>query len=164
MSKFEDEEENDEENLPDQEKNITDDGAVEDENSDEDSDENSGEVKEYEYRNRYRTRVGGGIHNESSMFNESIVDNIIQSYFDPESEKLIREEKNEKRKKFLKENYKLNKFEIERLSESQVQRDTAVKFLKSNPNSQVLGTTNKKNMIIKLGNDQYKITKNGRLL
>ena len=98
------------------------------------------------------------------MFGESLVDAIISSYFDPETEKMTMLEKKMERKKLINENYKTNKLEVERLSESTSQMRKALEFLKSYPQSEVLGTTNKKNMVIKLGNEQYKITPKGRLI
>lgn len=160
MNKFEDEEESDEENLPDQEGNIEDSGAVED-----DETEPDGEMTEYSYRNRFRKRIGGGLDNTTNeMFGESLVDAIISSYFDPETEKTTMLERKMERKKLINEHYRINKSEVERLSESTSQMRKALEFLKSYPQSEVLGTTNKKNMIIKLGNDQYKITPKGRLI
>jgi len=161
MTKFENEEEGDEEDLPDQEGNIEDEGPVEDE----DMKEPEGEMTEYSYRNRFRKRIGGGLDNtENEMFGESLVDTIISSYFNPENEKIMNEEKRFERKKIIRENYKVNKLEVERLSESTSQMRKALEFIKSYPQAEVLGTTNKKNMVIKLGNDQYKITPNGKFL
>jgi len=162
MGKFEDEEEGDEENLPDQEGNIEDEGPIEDQ----EPTEPEGEVTEYGYRNRLRKRVGGGMETSEdyNMFNESIVDAIIESYFNPEAEKMMKEEREEKNRKFLQENYKNNRFEIERLSESTSQLRRALEFVKAYPQSEVVGTTNKKNMVIKLGLDQYKITPKGKLI
>lgn len=161
MNKFENEEEGDEENLPDQEGNIEDEGPVEDEIPT----ETDSEMKEYSYRNRFRKRIGGGLDNsENEMFGESLVDAIISSYFNPETEKMTMLEKKMERKKLINEHYKTNKLEVERLSESTSQMRKALEFLKSYPQSEVLGTTNKKNMVIKLGNEQYKITPKGRLI
>ena len=121
-----------------------------------------GEMKEYGYRNKNRMRVSPM---RSEMFNESKVDNIIKNYFViNENEERQLKNKQSKRQSLLRENFSVNKMEIQRLSISESQERTALRFLKENPNAVLWGSTNKKNLVFRIGLEEHKISPNGRFV
>jgi len=121
-----------------------------------------GEMKEYGYRNRNRMRISPM---KSDMFSESKVDNIIKNYFViNENEKRELKNKQSKSQSLLRENFSVNKMEIERLSISESQERTAIRFLKENPNAVLWGSTNKKNLVFRIGLEEHKISPNGRFV
>jgi hypothetical protein len=122
-----------------------------------------GEVTEYGYRNRDRMRVGPLGTRVDNMFSESKVDKIIGNYFS-----ISENEKKEKRNKkiinesFLNEHVQSNEMEIRRLSSTIQQERSALKFLEKNPQATLIGSTNKKNLLFKVGLREHKISTDGR--
>jgi len=57
-----------------------------------------------------------------------------------------------------------DKSEVKRLSETIKQERMALKFMENNPNTSLVGITNKKNLIFKDGITETKITPNGQIL
>jgi hypothetical protein len=96
-----------------------------------------------------RGRISYGDIDE--MFSESKVDKILKSYL---TEDVINKSK---------PLYKENKSEIKRLSESVRQERGGLKFLENNPNSVLLGKTNKGNLLFKNGKYNYKINIDGKV-
>lgn len=122
-----------------------------------------GEVTEYGYRNRDRMRVGPLGTRVDNMFSESKVDKIIGKYFKiTETEKKVINKKRSINESILKENVRVNEMEIKRLSSSISQERSALKFLEKNPEATLIGSTNKKNLLFKVGLKEHKISTDGR--
>jgi hypothetical protein len=122
-----------------------------------------GEVTEYGYRNRNRMRVGPLGTRTDNMFSESKVDKIISGYFSiNEDEKKVNNRKKIINEGLLKENMDVNEMEIKRLSKSIQQERSALKFLEKNPNAVLIGSTNKSNLLFKVGVNEHKISTDGR--
>jgi len=64
----------------------------------------------------------------------------------------------------LREMREFDKSEIKRLSETIRQERSALSYMEKNPNSSLVGITNKKNLIFKDGITETKITPNGSIL
>jgi hypothetical protein len=146
-------------------------GDEEEENSNEEDpladlaggNEEEGEVTEYGYRNRNRMQVGPLGTRTDNMFSESKVDKIIGKYFTiTEDEKKSLNNKKRLNENLLKENVMINEMEIKRLSSSISQERSALKFLEKNPNATLIGSTNKKNLLFKVGINEFKISTNGK--
>jgi hypothetical protein len=121
-----------------------------------------GEMKEYGYRNKNRMRVSPM---RSEMFNESKVDNIIKNYFViNENEERQLKNKQRKNRMLLEENYSINRSEIQRLSKTFSQEKSAMKFLRENPEAVLWGSTNKNNLVFRIGLEEHKISPNGRFV
>ena len=56
----------------------------------------------------------------------------------------------------------VNEMEIKRLSKSIRQERSALKFLEKNPNAVLIGSTNKSNLLFKVGINECKISTDGR--
>lgn len=82
-----------------------------------------------------------------SLFSESKVEKILESYFRPSKN----------------ENWTIQN-EIIRLSESKQQRQIAKSFSKRNPQFKLIGRTNKKSLVFEHKNKKVKITLTGRIL
>jgi hypothetical protein len=82
-----------------------------------------------------------------SLFSESKVEKILESYFKPSKD----------------ENWTIQN-EIVRLSESKQQRQIAKSFSKRNPQFNLIGRTNKKSLVFEHKNKKVKITLTGHIL
>ena len=100
-------------------------------------------------------------HLTHGTFGESKIDKIISKYFNINEEDELRKESN---KKMLREMKEFDKSEVKRLSETIRQERSALSFMEKNPNSSLVGITNKKNLIFKDGITETKITPNGSIL
>jgi len=100
-------------------------------------------------------------HLSHGTFGESKIDKIISKYFNINEEDELRKESN---KKMLREMKEFDKSEVKRLSETIRQERSALSFMEKNPNSSLVGVTNKKNLIFKDGITETKITPNGSIL
>jgi vacuolar-type H+-ATPase subunit I/STV1 len=100
-------------------------------------------------------------HLTHGTFGESKIDKIISKYFNINEEDELRKESNKKRLREMKE---FDKSEVKRLSETIRQERSALSFMEKNPNSSLVGITNKKNLIFKDGITETKITPNGSIL
>ena len=91
-------------------------------------------------------------------FSESIVDKVLSKYF------VISEE--EKNRNEIKTNlqYKKNKENIIKLSESTDQLDVALDYVRKNPRVKLMGISNKGNLIFKEGINEVRISKKGNIL
>jgi hypothetical protein len=87
------------------------------------------------------------------LFSESKVDKVLEKYFQPS-----------KTEKQLLENKKKNLKNIKTLSESVSQEVASIKFLKSSPDSKLIGKTNKNNLIFESNGKQVKISPKGIIL
>jgi hypothetical protein len=107
----------------------------------------------------HRKSRGARKHFTHGTFSESTIDNIITKYFDvEENDKKLNESINNTRV-----NLNEIKSEIRRLSQNISQERAAIKFLSENKNSELIGLTNKKNLIFRLNKEDYKITPTGRI-
>jgi hypothetical protein len=107
----------------------------------------------------HRKSRGARKHFTHGTFSESTIDNIITKYFDvEENDKKLNESINNTRV-----NLNEIKSEIRRLSQNISQERSAIKFLSENKNSELIGLTNKKNLIFRLNKEDYKITPTGRI-
>ena len=98
-----------------------------------------------------------------NMFSESKVDKIIGRYFSINNdEKKVNNRKKIINEGLLKENMVVNEMEIKRLSKSIRQERSALKFLEKNPNAVLIGSTNKSNLLFKVGINECKISTDGR--
>ena len=157
----EDKEEGNEEGTEEGDEDLTSDEDPEVESPEPPSDE--GEVTEYGYRNRNRMTVGPLGTRTDNMFSESKVDKIIGRYFSINSdEKKVNNRKKIINEGLLKENMVVNEMEIKRLSKSIRQERSALKFLEKNPNAVLIGSTNKSNLLFKVGINECKISTDGR--
>jgi hypothetical protein len=101
-------------------------------------------------------------HFAHGTFNESKVDSVLSKYFvltEAEVEK-NRVEKREKQEEI----YRVNKKNIIALAESTEQLKSALWYIKHNPESKVMGLSNKGNIVFKEGLNETKITKKGDIL
>jgi hypothetical protein len=107
----------------------------------------------------HRKNRGARKHFTHGTFSESTIDNIITKYFDvKENDKRLNESKN-----IIGVNLNEIKSEIKRLSQNVSQERAAIKFLNENKKSDLIGLTNKKNLIFRLNNEDYKITPTGKI-
>jgi hypothetical protein len=100
---------------------------------------------------------------EMDMFNESIVEKVLNSYFDIKpSEKTILEEK--RKKQYLNEKIKNAKIkkEVIKLSESVSQMEVCLDLIKEN--AKFVGKTNKENMVFVKNGKQIKVNQRGQIL
>ena len=91
-------------------------------------------------------------------FGESSVDKVLSRYF------TISEEEVKKQGLKSNKNYQLNKKNIIRLSETVDQMDSALEFISENPRVELIGLSEKKNLIFKQGINEVKITRTGNIL
>jgi hypothetical protein len=100
-----------------------------------------------------------------SIFNESVVDKVLSSYFkENNSEKRLKEEKTAK--KFIQSKIvkKTVMEEVKRLSES-VEQELASDFiLKENPQFTFLGKTNKGNLVFEYKGEKLRVSTKGEIL
>lgn len=119
------------------------------------AEEPTGEMKEEDFLGK----VFGNI------FKESKVDKILKGYFViNENEKKFVENKNRIKKTEIKTKFRQNVIEINRLSESNLQRQTAKDILKNFPQINFVGKSNKGNLIFENKNKQLKVSPNGQIL
>jgi hypothetical protein len=95
---------------------------------------------------------------EHGTFSESSVDKVLSKYF------TLTEEEKVKKEKRTNENYRQNKQNIIKLSESTIQLDSALHFVKENPRVKLMGVSNKGNLIFKEGINEVKITREGDII
>jgi hypothetical protein len=99
-------------------------------------------------------------HLSHGTFSEAKVDSILKKYFSVEdAEKQINENK---KTTFL--HLRETRSEIERLSENVRQERSAIKFLDENKKAELVGITNKKNLVFQLNNQEYKISTRGSVI
>jgi hypothetical protein len=97
-----------------------------------------------------------------SIFVESKIDNILSKYFVvTEGEKKFNSEIQNERKKLKTGELR---FEVKRLSETNIQEQKTIKILKENSGAKFIGKTNKKNLVVEINNKQYKISPFGKLI
>jgi hypothetical protein len=103
-------------------------------------------------------------HLSHGTFGESKIDKIISKYFGDDSKKPLLE--NENKMKTLREMKEFDKSEVIRLSETIRQERSSLKYMEKNPNSTLIGVTNKKNLVFNDGNGltETRITPNGQVL
>ena len=91
-------------------------------------------------------------------FGENLVENTLSSYF--------MESVDEKKynKKVLQDRYSSVLKEINKFSESDLQRESATNFAFKNSNAKLIGKSNKNNLVFELNGSQYKVTPKGSIL
>jgi len=128
---------------------------------DEDGNENGDEYHKNRRRNVKRHYSPTETFNHGTYY-ESSVDKVLSKYL------IINEseEKNYQKNKEKKTNqhYKDNKQNVIKLSESSEQLTSALKYIKENLRSKLLGLSNKGNLIFKEGINEIRINKFGKLL
>ena len=123
-----------------------------------------GEEDDYTMRGarKHRRMYDDENHFSHGTFGESKVDNIIKKYFEIDNkEKQLNEEK---RRRELRNHILETKSEIKRLSETVRQERMAVKFLSENKKASLIVITNKKNLIFKVNENQFRISPNGTII
>ena len=128
---------------------------------DEDGNENGDEYHKNRRRNVKRHYSPTETFNHGTYY-ESSVDKVLSKYL------IINEseEKNYQKNKEKKTNqhYKDNKQNVIKLTESSEQLTSALKYIKENLRSKLLGLSNKGNLIFKEGINEIRINKFGKLL
>ena len=99
------------------------------------------------------------------VFSESKVDKILSKYFqESPNEKRLNEERGV-RKFVEKKTHKVKQMkEVKRLSESIDQEVTSEKFITRYSKAELIGKTNKKNLVFEVNGKQFKITPDGAIL
>ena len=95
---------------------------------------------------------------EHGTFGESSVDKVLSKYF------TLTEEEKVKKERRTNENYKQNKQNIIKLSESMEQLDVALDFVRENPRVKLMGLSNKGNLIFKEGINEVRVTIEGNII
>ena len=99
------------------------------------------------------------------MFVENKVENILTKYFlVTESEKRFNNSVNQTRKTNQKIKFKEVNNEIKRLSENVQQEIGSKKFFEKNRGAKLIGKTNKNSLVFEIGNKQFKISTEGKLI
>ena len=128
---------------------------------DEDGNENGDEYHKNRRRNVKRHYSPTEAFNHGTYY-ESSVDKVLSKYL------IINEseEKNYQKNKEKKTNqlYNDNKQNVIKLSESSEQLTSALKYIKENLRSKLLGLSNKGNLIFKEGINEIRINKFGKLI
>ena len=119
-----------------------------------------GEIDDEYHRERRRGRkhypdVDRFTH---GTFSESTVDKVLSKYF------VISEEEKDKSERKTNLQYKKNKENIIKLSESTEQLDVALDYIRENPRVKLMGLTNKGSLMFKEGINDVKITKRGEII
>jgi len=119
-----------------------------------------GEIDDEYHRERRKGRRNyPNVDNfEHGTFSESAVDKVLSKYFT-----ISEDEKNKSERKTSLQ-YKTNKENIVKLSESIDQLDVALDYIKENPRVKLMGITNQGNLIFKEGINDVKITKKGNII
>lgn len=100
-----------------------------------------------------------------SIFGESKVDKVISKYFEISKKEILENrQKVAERKKIAKISTKRQMEEVKRLVESFEQELAAQKFLEENRNAMIVGKTNKKNLVFENKGKQIKISPEGLLV
>jgi hypothetical protein len=86
------------------------------------------------------------------------VDKVLSKYF------TLTEEEKVKKERRTNENYKQNKQNIIKLSESMEQLDVALDFVRENPRVKLMGLSNKGNLIFKEGINEVRVTIEGNII
>ena len=99
------------------------------------------------------------------IFSESKVDKILSRYFqESPNEKRLNEERGV-RKFVEKKTHKVKQMkEVKRLSESIDQEVTSEKFINRYAKAELIGKTNKRNLVFEVNGKQFKITPDGAIL
>ena len=99
------------------------------------------------------------------IFSESKVDKILSKYFqESPNEKRLNEERGV-RKFVEKKTHKVKQMkEVKRLSESIDQEVTSEKFINRYAKAELIGKTNKRNLVFEVNGKQFKITPDGAIL
>jgi hypothetical protein len=99
------------------------------------------------------------------IFSESKVDKILSKYFqESPNEKRLNEERGV-RKFVEKKTHKVKQMkEVKRLSESIDQEVTSEKFITRYSKAELIGKTNKRNLVFEVNGKQFKITPDGAIL
>jgi hypothetical protein len=99
------------------------------------------------------------------IFSESKVDKILSRYFqESPNEKRLNEERGV-RKFVKKKTQKVKQMkEVKRLSESIDQEVTSEKFMTRYSKAELIGKTNKRNLVFEVNGKQFKITPDGAIL
>lgn len=100
-----------------------------------------------------------------SIFNESVVDKVLSSYFkESDSEKRLQEEKTAKKFIHSKIVKKTVIEEVKRMSETVEQQLASDFILKENPQFKFLGKTNKGNLVFEYKGEKLRISTKGEIL
>ena len=101
----------------------------------------------------------------AEIFSESKVDKILSRYFqESPNEKRLNEERGV-RKFVEKKTHKVKQMkEVKRLSESIDQEVTSEKFITRYSKAELIGKTNKRNLVFEVNGKQFKITPDGAIL
>jgi hypothetical protein len=126
--------------------------------SGEQTESDMGEVDEYHKERRRGHHYPEVDSFEHGTFGESSVDKVLSKYF------ILTEEEKVKKERRTNENYKQNKQNIIKLSESTEQLDSALDFVRENPRVKLMGVSNKGNLIFKEGINEVKITREGNII
>jgi hypothetical protein len=96
---------------------------------------------------------------------EAKIENVLMKYFNiNESEKKFNDEVRKQRISEIKAKISKRNSEIKRLSENIEQEIASRKFIKEHKSANLIGKTNKKNLVFEINKKQYKITPNGQVL
>ena len=123
------------------------------------------EVEEDEYhreRRRGRKNYPDVDRFEHGTFSESIVDGVLSKYFVGSPNEM--NDYKIKQERRTNENYKKNKENIIKLSESTEQLDAALDYIRENPRTHLIGISNKKTLIFKSGINEVRITDDGFII
>lgn len=109
---------------------------------------------------RGRRNMYNDDHLSHGTFSESKVDAILNKYFSVEdAQKQINEDK-----ETMYNHISETRSEIVRLSENVRQERSAINFLKENKKANLIGISNKRNLIFQLNNEEYKVSPRGRII
>lgn len=100
-----------------------------------------------------------------SIFKESKVDKVLSKYFEITKKEILESrEKKERKSKIQEVTLRKKMTEVVKLSESVEQELVSEKFLRANPSFNVVGKTNKKNIVFENNQKQIKISPEGEIL
>ncbi len=100
-----------------------------------------------------------------NIFKESKVDKVLSKYFEITKKEILESKEKKERKNKIKEVTLRKKMtEVVKLSESVKQELVSEKFLRANPSFNVVGKTNKKNIVFENNQKQIKISPKGEIL
>jgi hypothetical protein len=100
-----------------------------------------------------------------SIFKESKVDKVLSRYFEITKKEILESKEKKQRKSKIQEVTLRKKMtEVVKLSESVKQELVSEKFLRANPSFNVVGKTNKKNIVFENNQKQIKISPEGEIL
>jgi hypothetical protein len=100
-----------------------------------------------------------------SIFKESKVDKVLSKYFEITKKEILESrEKKERKSKIQEVTLRKKMTEVVKLSESVEQELVSERFLRANPSFNVVGKTNKKNIVFENNQKQIKISPEGEIL